>query len=405
MAPGSSRTTIALLVTLATFTDLLAYSIAVPILPDLMGRLGATPTIIGFLFAAFGLSLLVVSVPAGVLSDRIGRRLPMVAGMVLLALSTLLFAYSTSLPWLFAARLLQGAADAVAWGVGFALIADTFGPSERGRVMGLVMSGSNLGFMLGPSIGGWLYERGGPALPFILVSGLSVLVAGGLALMRSQATASPRDAQSFASLLRVPAMASCVVVVIVVSSTLSMFEPVLSLFLSTTIGLSPRQVGLVFGVAAVGSALLHPINGRLADRFGSRRMMLIGLVVASAVMPLVARADTYRGAVFLFLFQAAALSLVVAPSLSYMAEVSASTSPGSFGASYGLYNFAWGCGLLAGPAAGGALYERIGFLRLLMVWPLLVLGAAVWLAAEQKRGAPHRGDPAVAIMNTSEDKV
>jgi MFS transporter, DHA1 family, solute carrier family 18 (vesicular amine transporter), member 1/2 len=405
MLPGSSRAGIALLVTLATFTDLLAYSVAVPILPDLMARLGATPTIIGFLFAAFGLSLLAVSVPAGVLSDRIGRRPPMVAGMVVLALSTLLFAYSTRLPWLFVARLLQGAADAVAWGVGFALIADTFGPSERGRVMGLVMSGSNFGFMLGPSIGGWLYERGGAALPFILVSALSLLVAGGFLLMPAQRPASERDAPSFASLVRDPAMASCVLVVIVMSSTLSMFEPVLSLFLSTTIGLSPRQVGLVFGTAAVGSALLHPVNGRLADRFGSRRMMLIGLVAAAAVMPLLARAETYRGALLLFLLQAATMSVVVAPSLSYMAEVSANTSTGSFGVSYGLYNFAWGCGLLAGPAVGGALYERIGFLRLLVFWPLLVLGAAVWLASQHRRRNAHRGDPAVVIMNASEDKV
>ena len=64
------------LVTCATFTDIVAYSIAVPVLPDLSRRLGASPTMIGLLFGSFGVTLLVVSVPMGAVSDRIGRRLP-----------------------------------------------------------------------------------------------------------------------------------------------------------------------------------------------------------------------------------------------------------------------------------------------------------------------------------------
>ena len=55
--------------------------------------------------------MLVVSMPMGAISDRVGRRTPMLAGLVALAASTLLFAYSLTLPGLFAARLVQGAAD------------------------------------------------------------------------------------------------------------------------------------------------------------------------------------------------------------------------------------------------------------------------------------------------------
>src|SRR6478672_8229912 len=108
----------------------------------------------------------------GAVSDRVGRRLPLVAGMIALALASALFAVARSLPLLFAARLVQGAADGVTWVVGFALIADLYGPDERGRVMGYVMSGTSIGIMLGPSIGGWLYEAGGVALPFECTAGL-----------------------------------------------------------------------------------------------------------------------------------------------------------------------------------------------------------------------------------------
>jgi MFS family permease len=124
MSLRDSRSFAVALVTCATFTDIVAYSIAVPVLPDLSQRLGATPTMIGLLFGSFGLTLLAVAVPMGAVSDRVGRRLPLVAGMIALALASALFAVARSLPLLFAARLVQGAADGVTWVVGFALIAD-----------------------------------------------------------------------------------------------------------------------------------------------------------------------------------------------------------------------------------------------------------------------------------------
>src|SRR3954454_13477484 len=173
----SSRAVAVAFVTFATFTDIIAYSVAVPVLPDLSRKLGASPTMIGLLFASFGVTLLTVSMPMGAVSDRIGRKAPLVGGMLALAAATLLFAYSDGLPWLFAARLVQGAADAVTWVVGFALIADRYGPDERGRVSGIVMSGTSVAFMVGPTIGGWLYEVGGIRAPFLLVSALALAVA------------------------------------------------------------------------------------------------------------------------------------------------------------------------------------------------------------------------------------
>src|SRR4029077_2914167 len=161
MTARSSRTFALALVTFATFTDIVAYSIAVPVLPDLSRKLGASPTMIGLLFASFGVTLLTVSIPMGAVSDRLGRKAPLVGGMMALASPTLLFAYSDGLPWLFAARLVQGAADAVTWVVGFALIADLYGPDERGRVSGIVMSGTSASVMIGPPRGGGLCAAGG----------------------------------------------------------------------------------------------------------------------------------------------------------------------------------------------------------------------------------------------------
>src|SRR3954471_17680209 len=128
MSLRKSRGITVALVTFATFTDIIAYSVAVPVLPDLSRRLGASPTMIGLLFGSFGVTMLVVSMPMGAVSDRIGRKGPILGGLTVLAVSTLMFAYAIGLPALFAARLMQGAADAITWVVGFALVADTHAP-------------------------------------------------------------------------------------------------------------------------------------------------------------------------------------------------------------------------------------------------------------------------------------
>ena len=171
---------------------------------------------IGLLFASFGVTLLTVSMPMGAVSDRIGRKPPIVGGLLALAAASVLFAFADSLPWLFAARLVQGAADAVTWVVGFALIADLYRPEERGRVMGLVMSGTNFGFMVGPTLGGWLYETGGIRLPFLFVAALALVGAAAFVWLDVPDKQSVRETVPVKTVMRVPAVAACVAAVIVV---------------------------------------------------------------------------------------------------------------------------------------------------------------------------------------------
>src|SRR5918993_2609579 len=380
MSLRDSRAVAVAFVSFAAFTDLVAYSIAVPVLPDLSRRFGASPTMIGLLFASFGVTLLGVSVPIGSVSDRMGRKTPLVGGMIVLAGSTVLFAYADSLAWLFAARLAQGAADAVTWVVGFALIADLYGPAERGRVMGFVMSGTSLGLMIGPSLGGWLYETGGMRLPFLAVAGFAVAATIGFAWLRLPSVQAEREAVPLGQLLRVPAVATCALTVVVAASTAAMLEPAVSLWLSADLGLNPARIGIVFGVAAVAATALHPLFGRFADRYGGRRMTMIGLVLTGLLMPVVGRATSFESAVALYVLLGSAIALVVTPSLAFMAEATSAAGVTSFGVSYGVYNFAWGIGLLSGPAIGGFLFERLGFARLTLVWMPLVLATTILLA-------------------------
>jgi MFS transporter, DHA1 family, solute carrier family 18 (vesicular amine transporter), member 1/2 len=377
------------LVTFAAFTDIVAYSIAVPVLPDMSRRLGASPTVIGLMFAAFGVTLLAVSIPMGAVSDRVGRKVPLVGGLVALALSTLLLAFADRLSWLFIARLIQGAADAITWVVGFALLADLYGPAERGRVMGFVMSGASFGFMFGPSLGGWLYERGGVRLPFLTVGALAAICAVAFLWMRLPERPTSGERVDLRLIARDSAVATCTLAVIVIASTLSMLEPVLSLWLSATLDLTPARIGLVFGVAALAMTGFHPLCGRLADRWGGRRLTLAGLALSALMLPVLSRAWSFESAIGLYVLQAAAGALAITPSLAYMGEATSqaggsSVNSEAFGVAYGLYNFAWGVGLLAGPAAGGFLFDRLGFGRLTLLWMPIMLVITLLLARVRK---------------------
>jgi len=159
---------------------------------------------------------------------------------------------------LFFARLAQGAADAVTWVVGFALLADLFTADERGRAMGWVMSATTSGFMIGPTLGGWLYESGGPTVPYLFVAFLSLVAAAGFVWLQTPHERRHADPVSLRDVARVPAVAVCGAAVVLGGGTLAMLEPVLSLFLAGEIGLGPSRIGLVFGAAAVVSAVLHP---------------------------------------------------------------------------------------------------------------------------------------------------
>jgi multidrug resistance protein len=393
-----SRAFAVALVTFAAFIDLVAYSIAVPVLPDLSQRLGASPTTVGLLFASFGLTVLLFAVPMGAVSDRIGRRMPMVAGLVVLAGASALFAFADRLWLLFAARMIQGAADAVTWVVGFALVADLYGPAERGRVMGMVMAGTSAGLMVGPTIGGWLYEAGGVHLPFLTVAAASLATAALFLWIRPPASRAEREVVPIRLVVRHPAVLVCALVVVAAASTIAMLEPVLALWLASSLGLGPARIGMVFGMAAVCATVLHPVYGRFADRWGGRPVALVGLLCTAGMLPVLSLASSFGSATALYVLQAAAIALVVTPSLAYMAEAVSRAGVGSFGVAYGLYNVAWGVGLLAGPAVGGFLFERIGFGRLTHVWmPAIVAITAALSRADRPLPA---GPPSTRSAST-----
>lgn len=131
-------------VAIGLFTDLFLYGLVVPVLPFMLrGRLSIPEdeiqSYVSNLLAAYAGASVVSSVPAGWIADRTNsRRAPFLSGLAALLAATIMLALGRSIAVLVAARLLQGVSAAVVWTIGLAMVLDTVGPQNLGKVVGSV---------------------------------------------------------------------------------------------------------------------------------------------------------------------------------------------------------------------------------------------------------------------------
>jgi MFS family permease len=161
----------------ATFAMAAAFTMLAVLEVQFNARLHSTALEFGIAFAAVAASRLLLQVPFGVLSDRIGRKLLIVAGLLLLGPSTALIGYATSIWELTGWRVLQGIAGAAIAAPSFALAADLSRAGRAGRQLSVVTMGFALGIGVGPLIAGFL-ARLSLALPFLVGAALALATAG-----------------------------------------------------------------------------------------------------------------------------------------------------------------------------------------------------------------------------------
>jgi MFS family permease len=220
------------------------------------------------------------------------------------------------------------------------------------------------------------------------VAALSAACAIGFVWMAAPPHVAVREHVSLGDLLRVRAVVVCIAAVVLGAGTLAMLEPTLALFLAEHVGLGPARIGLVFGAGSIVSAVLHPAFGRIADRTGGRRLVLIGLAGMACTLPVLARIDSFESALLINALFTVTVAIMITPSLSYMADATSAAGVQSFGVAYGAYNVAWALGLLVGPSIGGAAYEQVGFITLTLTWAPVLLLCTLVIARIRASHAP-----------------
>jgi MFS family permease len=246
--------------------------------------------------------------------------------------------------------------------------------------MGLALSGSFAGMLLGPGIGGFLYEYGGYMLPFLAVAGIELV--DGLArifLLKDPPVVVNTEKPSITRLLKSPTFVLLAGVITLMSVVLSMLEPTLPLHL-VDLGISTGMIGVLFMVMALASVVVSPLSYVVAEKFGRKRAIIAGLVCTAILLPFVALAGSFLAELAIMALIGGVLAIALSSVPTEMTEISDRMGTGGYGAVFSVYNIAMSAGMMIGPVAGGMLAGYLGLAAGMMVGGLGILGYAALIA-------------------------
>lgn len=287
------------LVGMLTLLPAVTTDMYLPSLPEVASDLhadeaGAQLTITGMLIGG-ALGQLVV----GPFSDRVGRRRPVLIGVGLHALLSLLCVVAATIEQLVALRIAQGAASAGATVVAMAVIRDRYAGSEAARLMSRLMLVIAVAPLLAPTVGGVIADAWGWRAVFVALALFAVVM--WLVVARFLPETLPVERRSthglgtslrgyvgllrdgrFVALAVIPGLGMAVIMSYVAGSPF---------VLQQGYGLSPQQFALVFAIGGTSLVVGSQTNAALVRRVGPLRLLRVGLpaaVVATAGLVVVA---------------------------------------------------------------------------------------------------------------------
>ena len=332
-----------------------------PVLPALTAVLHSTTSVAQLTITACLLGLAIGQVIAGPLSDRFGRRMPLLIGVVAYTLTSVLCAVSPTIETLILARFVQGLAGAVGIVIAQAAGRDVYSGGKLIRYYGRLTVLGGLAAIIGPVIGGQLATvtdwRG--VFLFLAAVGVLILVAS-LVVFRETLPAERRVAGGFSHTLndfrRLLADRVFVGAVLITGFSYAAIFAYLSgatYILQGMYGLSPQGYSLAFGLNSFGFMVFGFAAGRLSERWSERGTLTLGLAMtATGALGLLATAllQLPLAAIILSLFTMVSGVAVTSPPATSLALKDYPDIAGTASSLLGLARFAFGG--LAAPLVG-----------------------------------------------------
>lgn len=277
--------------------DILAFGIIIPVLPHLIEKMtGGTVSNaawwVGIFGTVFAIVQFICSPIQGALSDRFGRRPVVLLSNLGLGLDFVLMAVAPSLWLLFVGRIISGI-TAASFTTANAYIADVTPPEKRAGAFGMLGGAFGIGFIIGPALGGFL---GGIdlRLPFWVAAGLALtnftygffILPESLPPEKRAARFELRAAHPFGALKmlrRHREVLGLSVVMFMFYLAHYVLQTVFVLYADYRYGWGPQAVGYVLAlVGACDGSVQAFLSGRLATRFGERRVLIAGMAFGTA---------------------------------------------------------------------------------------------------------------------------
>jgi len=355
---------------IAEFVSIVGFSAAMPFLPYYVQELGITaPGQVelwsGLLHSMHALAMGIMAPAWGSLADRVGHK-PMVArAMFGGALILAAMAFVGNVQQLLVLRTVQGAVTGTVV-ASTALVAAGTPVDQCGMALGALQMGIYLGASFGPVLGGLIADASGYRTPFV-ITGISLALSGVLVALQVREVRADRDGNSPLSFVdgmrvvaRTPEVWQVFSIRLLARSAYRSVGPLLPLYIQMLAPTEERlssMVGLVTGAAMVASAVGAVVVGRLAARFGSRRV-LTACVAISVVMYLLQ--SMVSGVLQLLLLHSLA-GLAMGGILTSLSSALAGAAPKGYeGVVFGLDSSVVSVANAIGPMAGGAIAASWG---------------------------------------------
>jgi DHA1 family multidrug resistance protein-like MFS transporter len=353
----------------ASLLSRLGYQMArSPVLPAFAADLGALPEFIGVIVAASTVTGVFFKLPSGALSDVLGRKRMMVLGALFFAVPPFLYPFVGN-PWaLLALRFVHGFATAIFSPVASAYVA-SLAEAGRGARLGWFSSSNDVGATAGPLIGGFvLYLSASYAVTYLLVGAIGLLTLVVVLVLPDVDRASERQVTTFtaraaefraglAEVVGTPPIFFAAAIEAVMYLGYGAFLGFLPIYAKTA-GLNDAEIAVVLGSQLATAVVAKPIGGRLSDRLGRKPVIVIGLLLCAAALPLIFRSEGFATFVVVAPLLGLGIAAVTPVTNALIADLA---SARRLGAAMGVFGTVWDIGEAAGPIIAGLLIGGLGF--------------------------------------------
>jgi MFS family permease len=369
------------------FFDVAFFAAIAPLLPEYVENLGLSKAEAGILSAAYAAGTLLGALPAGFVASRVGPRRTVIAGLLLLGVSSVVFGFADEILLLDGSRFVQGIAGALIWAGALTWLITAAPEERRGAIIGAALGTAVAGALLGPALGA-LAATAGTEVVFSSVLAVTVLLA--LAAARLPETRAPEHQslrEVMATLVSRPVLETAAFVA-VPSVMFGAIEVLVPLRIDELGG----GHGVIAGGFIVGAALeatLAPLAGRISDRVGRRLPYLVGLSICAVAMVGVGLGAVLNEVLAALVLTSLGAGLCFAPALTLISDVAEASSLHQ-GFAAGLSNMAWASGQVIGGIGGGVVASLTGNLLPSLVISVLLLLTVVYAYRTMQPGGGLR---------------